>query len=131
MDKPLVSLSVLFVPLASLSTLGKKLLVCLLTLVGVQMFFCFSMSLAMPLAIVFSTQKKDFQCLFKCFLMLGNKTKQNKYFAHFLVSFNMFPNALNVFPNTLIILQHPSCCPPTPFNNHHPQLFSKLGQGVP
>jgi hypothetical protein len=63
--------------------------------------------------------------------MLGNKTKQSKYFAHFLVSFNMFPNALNVFPNTLIILQNPSCSPLKPFNNHHPQLISKLEQGVP
>jgi len=93
MDKPLVSLSVLFVPLAFLSTLGKK-------------------------------QKKDFQCLFKMLPhMLGNKTKQNKYFAHFLVSFNMFPNAFN-FPTQssffnilLVVPQHhsttiiPNCFP--------------------
>ncbi len=92
-------------------------------------FVVFQYPLLSPLQFFLALKKKISNALLHASTCL--ETKQNIYFAHFLVSFNMFPNALNVFPNTLIILWHLSCRPPTPFNTHCPQLFSSPRQDIP
>jgi hypothetical protein len=95
------------------------------------MFFSFSMPLQSPLKLFLALKKKISNAFFHASSCLETKQNKKYIFANFLVSFNMFPNVLNAFPNTFIILQHPSCCPPTPFNTHCPQMFFKPRQDVP